>query len=370
MGAQRPTWRRLPQAAVLLAAWAGATACAQNVTLFGLMDTAVEQVNQVGADRAPLRRMPSLTGTLPSRIGFRGSEDLGGGQRAVFTLEQGFAPDVGVQTQGGRAYGRQAFVGFSGDWGSLTFGRQYTMLYWSLLDADVLGPNLYGTGSLDAYIPNARVDNAFVYRGSLGGWSLGASFSLGRDAVNAGSAAGTNCAGELADSRACREVSLLLKFDTAAWGAAAAVDRINGGPGAFAGLGNSALTDTRVSVNGYAKWKAHKFTLGVVQRENGASAITPRSDLWYAGWALEVAPAWVIDGEILRLKFKGSADQATLGALRATYSLSRRTAVYAMAGRMANGGSLALSVSAGAGGSNPLPGTAQTGAAAGVRVAF
>jgi predicted porin len=354
----------------LLAAAGGGSAWAQSVTLFGLMDTAVEQVNQVGPNRTPLRRMPSLTGTVASRIGFRGSEDLGGGQRAVFTLEQGFAPDVGTQTQGGRAFGRQAFVGFSGDWGSLTFGRQYTMLYWSLLDADVLGPNLYGTGSFDAYIPNARADNAFVYRGSFGIWTLGASFSLGRDAVNAGSAAGTNCPGELADSKACREVSLLLKVDTRAGGAAAAVDRITGGPGAFADLSNSGLTDTRVSLNGYANWKAHKFTLGLVRRDNGASVATPRSDLWYAGVALDVAPSWVLDGEFLRLNFKGSADRANLGALRATFGFSRRTAVYGMVGRMANGGSLALSVSAGAAGSNPLPGTAQTGFAAGIRHAF
>jgi len=88
------------------------------------------------------------------------------------------------------------------------------MLYWSLLDADVLGPGLYGSGSLDNTIPNARADNAVAYRGSFNGLTLGATCSLGRDAVHAGSPAGTNCPGELAsDPEACREWSAMLKYD-------------------------------------------------------------------------------------------------------------------------------------------------------------
>ena len=147
-------------------------ALAQTVTVYGLVDLAVEHVTSVGSAGTGLSRMPGLTGSLPSRLGLRGSEDLGGGLRAVFTLEQGFAPDVGTQTQGGRAWGRQAFVGLAGDWGQLAIGRQYTMLYWSLLEADIMGPALYGTGSLDAYIPNARADNSVAYRGTFGGLSV------------------------------------------------------------------------------------------------------------------------------------------------------------------------------------------------------
>lgn len=364
---------RLRQAAVvaLTAAAACESAAAQSVTMFGLIDAAVEHVNNVGPARSDLSRMPSLTGSLPSRWGLRGTDDLGDGLRAVFTLEQGFTPDMGTLSQGGRAFGRQAWVGLQGPWGTVSFGRHYTMLYWSILDSDVMGPHIYGSGSLDAYIPNARADNSVAWRGTFSGFTLGATYSLGRDTVNAGNPAGTNCAGEQAgDARACREWSALLKYDAAAWGAALALDRIRGGPGAFAGLTSSGLRDTRLSVNAYATLDRVKATLGLVRRNNDANRLLPRSDLWYAGLVYAATPLWTLDAEWLALRFKGSTDAARLGVVRATYKLSPRTAIYATAGYIANRGGLALSVSAGAGGSSPVAGAAQSGLAAGLRHAF
>jgi predicted porin len=362
---------RLCVALVAMAAVAsGGAVQAQSLTLFGLYDAALEHVTDVGPGRAGLNRMPSLTGSFPSRIGLRGAEELGGGLRANFIIEEGFTPDMGTISQGGRAWGRQAWVGLSGPWGAVSLGRQYTMLYWSILDADVLGPSLYGSGSLDAYVPNARADNVFVYKGSFGGVTLGASFSLGRDAVSGGSPAATGCPGESADSKACREWSTLIKYDNPAWGAALAVDEIRGGPGAFAGLTSSALADRRVSANGYAQLGRVKATLGLIRRNNGASVSVPRSDLWYAGASMPLAAGWALEAEVFSLAFKGSADKAVLGAGRVTYNLSRRTALYTTFGRIANRGGLALSVSAGAGGSNPNVGAGQHALALGVRHGF
>ena len=355
-----------------LLATAAVGSYAQSVTLFGLVDVALERVSNIGPGGASLMRVPSLTGALPSRWGMRGTEDLGGGLRAVFTLEQGFAPDEGTPNQGGRAFGRQSFVGLAGDWGSFTVGRQYSMLFWSILDADVMGPALYGSGSLDSYIPNARADNALAYRGTFGGLTLGATYSFGRDAVNAGpSPAGTNCRGEgVPDQSACREWSALLKYDTASWGAALAVDEIRGGPGAFAGLTSSAMKDTRTSLNGYVKLAGAQLTAGLIRRDNDADVATQRSDLYYLGAAYPLTPLLMLEGELLRLDFKNSSNQASLATLRATYSLSRRTALYATYGHIANQGALALSVSAGAGGSNPAAGASQSAVAAGIRHSF
>ncbi len=357
-------------AAVGLSVAAPLTLAQSDVTLYGLIDVAVEHVTHVGAPPHGLSRMPSATGSLPSRIGFRGSEDLGDGLRAVFVLEQGFAPDQGTFNQGGRAFGRQSWVGFASRWGSLTIGRQFTMLYWSILDADILGTNVYGSGSLDAYIPNARIDNAVVYRGTFSGLTLGATYSVGRDSVSGGNPAATGCPGESGNLRACREWSSMAKFDGATWGAALAVDEIRGGPGAFAGLTSGALKDTRVSVNGYAQLAALRLAAGLVRRDNGGSATTPRSDLWYLGALYAATPLLQIDGEAFRLLFKGSDNRATLVAARATYNLSRRTAIYATLGHVANGGRSAQSVSGGAPGSDPMPGAAQSGLAAGVRHSF
>ena len=78
----------------------------------------------------------------------------------------------------------------------------------------------------------------------------------------------------------------------------------------------------------------------------------------------------MIDGEVFKLDYKNSANQATLFALRGTYSLSKRTALYATAGQIENDGTLALSVSNAATGSNPAAGRSQTGLGAGVRHSF
>jgi len=345
---------------------------ASSISLYGLVDTGVEYLSNVGPGSNRLIRMPSLTGSLPSRWGVRGVEDLGDGLRSVFVLESGFGPDTGSLNQGGRSFGRQAFVGLSGGWGTVTLGRQYTMLFWSLLDADVLGPNVYGSGSLDAYIPNARADNAIVYRGTFGGFTMGASYSLGRDVVNAGpSPAGTNCPGESAtDSKACQEWSVLMKYDAARWGAALAVDGIRGGPGAFAGLVSSRLKDRRISANGYVKLGEGQLSAGVIRRNNDASPLTPRSDLWYVGGSYPVLPALTLDAQLFRLGYRNSRNGATLAAVRATYNLSKRTALYATVGHISNDGNLALSVSSGATGSNPAPGGSQMGTMLGMRHSF
>ena len=351
-------------------AMAAPVAKAQTATVYGLIDVSVEHVTRVGTAGSGLTRVPSLTGALPSRIGIRGSEDLGGGIRAQFAIEQGFAPDQGTLTQGGRGWGRQAWVGLTAPWGTVSLGRQYTMLFWSLLEADVMGPALYGTGSLDAYIPNARVDNSIAYRGSFDGLMLGATFSLGRDAVNAGSAAGTHCAGEVAgDRKACGEWSVLAKFDTPAWGAAFAIDEIRGGTGALFGLNSSALTDRRTSVNGYLKLSGVKLTAGLLRRDNGGSATTPKSDLWYGGVSWPVSAALTLDAGWHTLRIKNGSS-VTLTAMRASVALSRRSAVYAQGGHISNSAGSALSVSAGAGGSSPAPGGSQSAVAAGIRHSF
>ena len=175
----------------------GTVASAQSsLTLYGVVDVAVEHLSKTSPNGDSLTRMPGFTGSVPSRFGLRGSEDLGGGLRAGFTLESGFGADTGSFNQGNRLFGRQAFVNLSGNWGSVMLGRQYTMLFHGLLGSDILGPNAFGSGSLDVYVPNARTDNAIGYLGTFSGVTVGATYSTGRDASTAGNPGGTNCGGE------------------------------------------------------------------------------------------------------------------------------------------------------------------------------
>lgn len=348
---------------------------APSVTLYGLIDVAVESISNVGSPSFNLVRMPSTTGSLPSRWGLRGNEDLGDGMKAEFVLESGFAPDTGASGQGGRLFGRQAYVGLSGPWGTVSLGRQYTMLYWSMLDADVIGPMVFSPGSLDSYLPNTRVDNALAWRGTFNGLSLGGVYSLGRDSANPtpNNPAGTNCAGESAtDTSACRAWSLMAKYNQPRWGVAAAIDEMHGGAGSWvgAGLTSSALTDRRTTLNGYVKFDSLKLAGGLIRRNNEGNAATPRSDLIFVGVSYPVTSLFTVDAQLSQLKYDNSANKAQLSVLRGTYSLSKRTAVYAALGHIANEGTLAISVSGGAPGSNPAAGASQTGLVMGLRHAF
>lgn len=352
---------------------AGATAvhAQSSVQVYGMIDTAVEHLTNVNAAGNSLTRMPNLAGgMLPSRIGFRGTEDLGDGLRAIFALENGFAPDSGQLNQGNRLFGRQAWVGLSGDWGTLTLGRNYSMLFNSFSGVDVIGAPQFSIGSLDSYLPNARSDNSIAYKGTFGGVTLGATYSLGRDASSAGGPSATNCAGEnAADPAACRNWSAMARYDGGNWGAVAAYDTYNGGAGAAASFSptRSSLSDTRWNLGAFVKFGDVKVAGGWVHRNNEGSAVAPRSDLPYLGVTYNLTPAFVIDGQVARLDFKNSVNKTDMYVLRGTYYLSKSTAVYGMVGHVSNGGTAAVALSAGA---TVAPGGSQNGIITGIEHSF
>lgn len=359
----------LALAAALAAA--GGAAYAQTVTLYGVIDTGVEYLDGVGADKEKLTRVPTITGSVPSRWGLRGSEDLGGGLKAEFVLESGFGTDIGTSQQGGRLFGRQAWLGLSGSWGSVALGRQYSMLFYSMIEADILGPSIYGAGAFDSYIPNPRSDNTISYRGRFGGLTVGATYSLGRDTVNAGpSPSGTNCAGEEAgNSRQCRDWSALLKYDRPLGGVAVAIDEMRGGPGAYGGLTDASLVDRRIVATGYLMLGVTRVGLGFIRRDNDGRPEGPRSDMWFAGVRHPLG-AFTLEGQVFTIDYDDSDDEALLISARVQYAFSRRTTLYATGGYINNDGTLNLTVSGGASGSNPAAGGSQRGLMLGMRHSF
>ncbi|MES2183589.1 MAG: porin [Pseudomonadota bacterium] len=343
-----------------------------HVTIYGLMDLGVEHLTGV-AGGGTLTRMPGFTGSVPSRLGFRGTEDLGGGLSATFVMESGLFPDTGTFNQGGRFFGRQSWLGLSGSFGSVMLGRQYTMLALGMVDADIMGPNAYAPSSLDPYIANARVDNALGYVGAFGNFKVGATYSFGRDTVNAGpSPGGTNCPGESAsNSNECKEWSVLAQYQNATWGVSGVIDHQRGGPGAFGGLTSSAMSDQRSLVSGFYKFGTVKVGAGLLHRNNQASTTTPRSDLGFLGVSVPVWSAVTLEAQVQRLDFKDSPNAATLLSGRALYALSKRTALYVTVGHIRNKGTLAAGSSGGqppAGA--PGPGGSQTGITTGIRHFF
>lgn len=356
------------------------TAQAQSsVSMYGILDAGVEYLTNVGASRNGLFRMPGNTSSIPSRLGFRGTEDLGNGLSAVFTMEMGIAPDTGALNQGGRTFGRQAYVGLAGPWGTFTLGRQHSMYFFAGQDADVLGAASIGMGALDSYIPNARHDNVIGWRGRFGTWDLGATYSLGRDSVNAGpSPAGTNCPGESPrDSQACRAYSAMAKYKSTDWGATLAFDRQRGRTlGAapdtiFGGLTSSEKTDDRLAINGYAMLGSTKLGAGVTRRDNDGLPIAPKTNLWFVGISHPVTRQTTVAMQVMSLRFPGASQRnSTMLAAMVNHQLSRRTAVYGQIGRISNGHAAATSLSGAQAGSAPPLGSGQSGVNVGIRHVF
>jgi GBP family porin len=156
-----------------------AVAWAQSsVTLYGVVDASIQNT---GFSRPGLASLTAETSghRYGTRWGLRGTEDLGGGLKAIFQLEEGVNLDTGTLGQGGRAFGRQAYVGIAGGFGTFAFGRLASFHggafdMFSPIDPFITG---YGIASLASTFSEAggpRVDNAILYRTPrLGGFQAG-----------------------------------------------------------------------------------------------------------------------------------------------------------------------------------------------------
>jgi predicted porin len=140
----------LPVAALL---GVGAASAQSSVTLFGIVDTTVsgyqsEAKTPFGTNIKTSQTMLTNSGYNSSRVGFRGTEDLGGGLAATFWLEAGINSDdgTGTATGGGLAFNRRSTISLSSDaFGELRLGRDYTPTYWNDNLFDPFGVNGVGT---------------------------------------------------------------------------------------------------------------------------------------------------------------------------------------------------------------------------------
>lgn len=363
-------WMRI---AVLWSAWGCAcTAGAQsNVQIYGLLDNGVEHLSRSSAGGS-ITREPTVTGgIMPSRLGFRGAEDLGGGLKPQFVVEMGFAASTGASMQSGRGFGRQTYVGLQGEWGALTLGRQYTMSSYALAGTDLMGPSVFGLGSIDSYIPNNRLDNSLAYRGRFGSLELGVLYSLGRDGL-----APSLCGGETGSS-SCNASSVIAKWDAKAWGVSLANDHLRGGSGsAFFGQ-PSGLTvghgsyDDHTYLTGFVLIGPGRVGAGVIRRQLKTASETYRSNQYYVAASYPLASQFVLDGTLTYLSANRDQANAALLSLRANYLLSPRTKLYALAGTVRNDDTVGYSVSGGTSSpASPGLGQSQTGWMLGIFHAF
>jgi len=375
--AQKTAAASTPAAA---AAPAKVAASAPAVAFYGVLDGGVEHITGVqdGTGKRSLTRVPGITATIPSRIGVRLAKEFAPGYKAIGTAEVGFNLDDGSLGQGGRIFGRQVFAGVDTPYGSLTIGRQYSMLLFGMGASDLLGPNIYALGSLDAYLPNARYDNSIAWRKTFSKVSLGATYSTGRDTKGGAPGSGT-CAGELVgDAQACRGWSAMAKYDEARFGLAAAIDVQHGGNGATAfffngaapiAFGDSSDTDRRVALGGYVKLGQGKLGAGWLGRKVDAAAAHVKSNMYYLEGAYPITARFGLDGGVHRVVNDDQDRDATLLVLRGLYKLDDNLTTYLQIGHIANSDDAQYAVSVGAG-ISPPPGGSQTATMAGMRYTF
>ncbi|VVD79191.1 MULTISPECIES: porin [Pandoraea] len=342
-----------------LAAGAVPAMAQSNVTLYGIIDDALTySSNQNGKSNTYLRN-GNLAG---SRWGLRGTEDLGGGTRALFQLENGFDVNSGAFSTSGVMFNRQAFVGLKNDnLGTLTIGRQYTPYY---LLVGTIGPTTYLTGAtgahpgdIDGLDTTIRINNSVTYTSPVL-WGVTASLQYGF-----GGQAGAFSKGNM--------YSGALRYDGGPLSIAAGYLRMNNVGGGTSwnsastgSFGTSAVNQGYVTADVLQHmavagiYTIGNVTLGAsysnVQYKPGAASLFHDTAVFntagvHASWI--VAPQWRLAAAYsytAASKSNGISDAATYHqvSLAQVYSLSKRTSLYALeAWQHASGKSLSANAS-------------------------
>jgi predicted porin len=250
--------------ALAVMAAAGAASAQSSVTLFGIVDLSVRHIRADGNGNST---QLAKDGYNSSRLGFRGTEDLGGGMSASFWLEAGFDPDSGAgnatntnnQSTGGLVvagapatggvarlggtqgltFNRRSTVSLAGGWGELRLGRDYAPHFWNWTIFDPFGTQ--GVGSATNLINNAGLgttaaagnatlvlaSNSIGYflPANLGGFYGQAMYAFGENGSNCTVATATgSCGGADGDGR---HVGLRLGYGSGPFNVAVGYGRTN-----------------------------------------------------------------------------------------------------------------------------------------------
>lgn len=318
-------------------ATAGGMAQAQSaVTVYGLIDLGI--VHESGGPAGSATKMESGI-TAGSRIGFKGTEDLGSGLSAHFQIESGFGADTGVLNQGGLMFGRQAFVGVTGGFGTVNLGRQYNPLTNVLATIDPFGQGYEGTTTNIVVYPT-RMDNTIYYTTpSMRGL-------VGEVAYGAGEVAG--------QSQANRQIGLALSYTQGPVYAALVHHRIGDATGA---------NENRITLVG-GSYAFGPATVALSYNVNKDDVAIDSDDtlvgLTLPFGASKVMLSWIRHND----KTVRQQDSRQL-AIGYAYTLSKRTMLHASYGRIDNRNGAPFTV-----GNSIEVGTGDRGLAAGIVHAF
>lgn len=346
-----------PIIAVASAALSLAAHAQTNVQLYGIADAGIEYVDKVrtggvGSKTESTVRVQSGSASS-SRFGIRGREDLGGDLSAVVALESGISIDTGTLGQGGRLFGRHAYVGLNHkSLGELQLGRQTSVVYDYGVFYDPVAATRYSAYVFDA--PYAgRADNAVKYVGKLGGLNIGAQYSFGYDGLIAGG-------GEVPGAyRVGKETGVHVNYAAGPVQVGAMYNRQNG-----TSIATQRNTIERMSV-GATYTIAPVKLLASYQRLTAETPATSRdTDLYWVGAQYSGGP-FTVTGALYFNDPDGSANRSSMLVFLGSYALSKRTDLYSEIAFMRNQDAAMLGMA------GPVnPGDRQGGAIVGIRHRF
>lgn len=305
----------------LAAIAASSAAFAQSsVSLYGVVDASLESVK--GSDTTVSR--VSSDNLATSRLGFKGTEDLGGGLKANFVLETALKSDTGAQGNSARFFDRAAWAGLAGGFGELRLGRIDSSIGLLAGNTSLLGAQGYDDLRIaDTFASNKyrRLDNAVTY--------LLPTLVKGLSAqVQYSTAAGTS-------STAGAEAYGVDTGKTWGFNVAYAADGIVAGLGYVNGKANASgsIKDTGALVYAGYDFSVAKLT-GYYNMDKTTDAAEIRR---LVGVRLDVpvSKEFAVQASVAKVKnttltTRGDDDNATIVALKGVYSLSKRTAVYGL----------------------------------------
>ena len=308
-------------ALAVLGAFAGAASAQSSVTIYGVADAAISRTDN-GTTTNTTLDSGKLSG---SRIGFRGTEDLGGGLKAIFTLENGFNIDNGAMADTARLFNRQAWVGLNGGFGTVKAGRQMTPVYANLGTFDPFGNAQAGDSAriFNTEYEGSRWDNSLTYNFSAQGFRAEVNYALGEVA---GTSSGNRAIGGFAG------------YKNGPLDVVAIYQKVN----------NATGTDDRTT------WMiGGNYDLGFIKpyfayaSAKGATTATNNTDArdMLIGLTAPVSAAGTIVASYARKdnKLAGNAD-ADQWAIGYQHALSTRTTLHTSYGRLSNDGGSSLRV--------------------------
>ncbi|MGP8431791.1 porin [Paraburkholderia fungorum] len=332
-----------------------------SVTLYGIVDQSIRYTTNADADNKASVQMTNGAITN-SRWGLKGSEDLGGGLKAIFRLESGFEPETGQLDSKNTLFNRYAYVGLQGNFGTVEMGRQTTEGFNLFGDLDPLTVGNYMANYWPYFLTQGYVSNTVSYSKTIAGLNVGASYGFGGQAGSLSENSywgvrGEYTTGALTLGGVYQQTRDMQSHAQQMWGAAG---RYVIGPASLF-LGYVGGMDAIGEIDQYLNDSSRKVAYG-------SFVDNPRKDtIGYTGLTYQVNPAITVTSAFYWDTIRnvngigGNSGKRYTGVVEAEYALSKATQVYGTVDyNKVSGGTV-----------TELPGSSnQTGVAVGLRHIF